>query len=430
MFLKPLDYNVQNSSYILIRNDLIEPFTTIKSTKIIGQYETFTLNNTSMILTNKNYVSEEEELIVVLLEKFFVDEDLQTLRLSFEDRTIRIVDEMENFKKSADFDDPFTDNEFPHQNLRTKRNLIYKDTKWCGPGNISTAGFDDLGPNKQLDSCCRDHDYCPINIPGFTKMFGIFNFRPYTLSHCECDRKFMDCLKQVNTFDSSFVGKLYFNFSNKKCFTLDNQTTTCATPGIVKFARRRRKKRTSNCAHGRNKTESIANVASLYMYKNRSNDLMAIFDFAYSEHLSNQSKNSVESEDDRSKRSLIYKDTKWCGPGNISTGYDDLGDNRALDYCCRDHDYCPISIPAMATKFGLRNTNLYTLSHCECDRKFMNCLRKVDTFDSNFVGMMYFNIANTQCFNFVNRTMCKLGEVFQNPISSKHFKKKYQKDKD
>jgi len=41
--------------------------------------------------------------------------------------------------------------------------------------------------------------------------------------------------------------------------------------------------------------------------------------------------------------SITVPGTKWCGPGNIATSYDDLGTEREVDMCCRapsDHPMC------------------------------------------------------------------------------------------
>lgn len=52
--------------------------------------------------------------------------------------------------------------------------------------------------------------------------------------------------------------------------------------------------------------------------------------------------------------------TKWCGSGNIAENYEDLGEERDTDSCCREHDYCPDYIEAKGTKHGLTNTASYT----------------------------------------------------------------------
>ena len=66
--------------------------------------------------------------------------------------------------------------------------LIFPGTKWCGKGDLATC-FEDLGDDKELDVCCRDHDCCPYVIPPFSSKFGVFNYRFHSLLHCECDQR-------------------------------------------------------------------------------------------------------------------------------------------------------------------------------------------------------------------------------------------------
>ncbi|GBM91805.1 hypothetical protein AVEN_194203-1 [Araneus ventricosus] len=57
--------------------------------------------------------------------------------------------------------------------------FIYPGTKWCGAGNISD-GYDDLGEEVEADMCCRDHDHCDDNIPGYDNRHGLDNNSPFT----------------------------------------------------------------------------------------------------------------------------------------------------------------------------------------------------------------------------------------------------------
>lgn len=77
-----------------------------------------------------------------------------------------------------------------HNNSRVKRDLIYPGTKWCGAGNTS-SNYDDLGDARDEDRCCRDHDFCAYTIEGFTRKWGYFNPRILSISHCDCDDKYV-----------------------------------------------------------------------------------------------------------------------------------------------------------------------------------------------------------------------------------------------
>ena len=53
-------------------------------------------------------------------------------------------------------------------------------TKWCGTGNAA-EDLEDLGPLKELDTCCLDHDLCPDDLePGQTR-HNITNETPFTM---------------------------------------------------------------------------------------------------------------------------------------------------------------------------------------------------------------------------------------------------------
>jgi len=95
---------------------------------------------------------------------------------------------------------------------------------------------------------------------------------------------------------------------------------------------------------------------------------------------------------------FIYPGTKWCGPGNIAKNYSDLGAYREEDICCREHDHCTRTIQTGQCFFNLCNTSPYTRSHCECDRKFQQCLNNVNTSTAHTLGVIFFNIVKVMCF--------------------------------
>ena len=71
--------------------------------------------------------------------------------------------------------------------------IILPGTNYCGPGGQQNKDDHPLYPG--TDKCCQQHDQCPEQIPRFTWKFELYNFGPYTLSLCDCDKKFLDCLK-------------------------------------------------------------------------------------------------------------------------------------------------------------------------------------------------------------------------------------------
>lgn len=94
----------------------------------------------------------------------------------------------------------------------------------------------------------------------------------------------------------------------------------------------------------------------------------------------------------------IYPGTLWCGDGTHAKNQNEVGLFRNTDICCKQHDECPAFIKAGNEFKGLRNTGSFTRSHCDCDLKFYNCLKRTDTIISNKIGYTYFNILRPQCF--------------------------------
>ncbi|GAB1599067.1 hypothetical protein Ahia01_000183900 [Argonauta hians] len=125
--------------------------------------------------------------------------------------------------KESNHHDQKTDKNVTHSRRRQRRHLnpvlMYPGTKWCGNGNTAEA-FDDLGSETEADYCCREHDYCPFTIESFSRRFNLFNYRLHTLSHCQCDRRFRNCLKKVSSNSSitHLIGRIYFDFLGSRCF--------------------------------------------------------------------------------------------------------------------------------------------------------------------------------------------------------------------
>ncbi|XP_046622896.1 uncharacterized protein LOC124306344 isoform X1 [Neodiprion virginianus] len=107
---------------------------------------------------------------------------------------------------------------------RGKRDLlIIPGTQWCGRGHRATK-YTNLGGFGSADACCRRHDTtCPFFIPAFQTKYDLFNWGISTLMHCACDERFRTCLKMAGTSSANFVGKLFFNVVQTKCFVLKPQ---------------------------------------------------------------------------------------------------------------------------------------------------------------------------------------------------------------
>ncbi|XP_030622631.1 group 3 secretory phospholipase A2 [Chanos chanos] len=103
--------------------------------------------------------------------------------------------------------------------VRQKRAWVFPGTLWCGRGS-SAKNYEQLGMFERADQCCREHDYCSSTIRSFSMNFGVFNPRPFTVSHCDCDHRFQQCLLDANDTVSNMVGYSFFNLLKIPCFDL------------------------------------------------------------------------------------------------------------------------------------------------------------------------------------------------------------------
>ncbi|XP_068430607.1 group 3 secretory phospholipase A2 isoform X2 [Clinocottus analis] len=108
----------------------------------------------------------------------------------------------------------------------------------------------------------------------------------------------------------------------------------------------------------------------------------------------------------RVKRGFIVPGTLWCGSGNKAPSYDDLGVFSDTDSCCREHDQCKHTIPSFHSQFGVFNSNIFTMSHCDCDNKFHSCLVAAQDSISEVVGYTFFNLLKMHCFELSHRLQC------------------------
>ncbi|XP_007952125.1 group 3 secretory phospholipase A2 [Orycteropus afer afer] len=133
---------------------------------------------------------------------------------------------------------------------RAKRGWTMPGTLWCGVGD-SARNFSELGEPwgpgvfQGPDLCCREHDRCPQNISPFQYNYGIRNYRFHTISHCDCDARFQQCLRNQRDSISDIVGVAFFNIMEIPCFVLERQEACvewywwggCRTYGSAPLAR-------------------------------------------------------------------------------------------------------------------------------------------------------------------------------------------------
>lgn len=94
--------------------------------------------------------------------------------------------------------------------------LNFLGTKWCGTGDIA-KNYHDLGSEANVDMCCRAHDLCPVKVRAYSRRYNITNGSLYTKSHCKCDDKLYDCLKNSSSQTAKLMGNVYFNLVQVPC---------------------------------------------------------------------------------------------------------------------------------------------------------------------------------------------------------------------
>ncbi|MEE6469113.1 hypothetical protein FKM82_008509 [Ascaphus truei] len=115
---------------------------------------------------------------------------------------------------------------------------------------------------------------------------------------------------------------------------------------------------------------------------------------------------STEQQLHRVKRGFTYPGTLWCGAGNNADTYEDLGEHKETDACCRVHDHCAHVIHPFTSNYGYRSFRWHTISHCQCDSQFKQCLRGVNDTTSRAVGQAFFNVIQVPCFDFTYKEQC------------------------
>lgn len=63
-----------------------------------------------------------------------------------------------------------------------------------------------------MDSCCREHDHCPVRLASKESAYGEVNSREFTTSWCQCDQRFKQCLDDSATDIGHKVWTLFAYF--------------------------------------------------------------------------------------------------------------------------------------------------------------------------------------------------------------------------
>lgn len=95
--------------------------------------------------------------------------------------------------------------------------------------------------------------------------------------------------------------------------------------------------------------------------------------------------------------------TLWCGIGNDAQNCTALGEKKDTDSCCRIHDMCPYKFNRHKREhngYEWSWRRLYTLTHCECDLMFRNCLAKEPISINSAKIWHSFKKLGVKCYSF------------------------------
>ncbi|XP_044131198.1 group 3 secretory phospholipase A2 [Bufo gargarizans] len=328
---------------------------------------------------------------------------------------------------------------------RYRRSWIMPGTLWCGAGSTA-ENFTSLGEFSRVDRCCREHDHCSPQIQAFEFQYGIRNYRLHTVSHCYCDQRFRQCLHALNDTVSTLVGIMFFNILEMPCFSLREEEQCvewhwwggCKKNGSVPKAELQKPEifnysefsRVDRCCREHNHcSPQIQAFEFQYGIKNDRFHTVSHCDcdqrFRQCLHALNDTMstlvgimffNILEMPCFSLREEEQCVEWHWWGgcKKNGSVPKAELQKPEIFNYsefsrvdrCCREHDHCSPQIQAFEFQYGIRNYRLHTVSHCDCDQRFRQCLHALNDTVSTLVGIMFFNILEMPCFSLREEEQC------------------------
>ncbi|KAL6465723.1 hypothetical protein MHYP_G00258560 [Metynnis hypsauchen] len=275
--------------------------------------------------------------------------------------------------------------------IRQKRAWIFPGTLWCGRG--STAGdYEQLGMFEPVDRCCREHDHCSSIIRPFTVNFGVLNPTPFTISHCDCDNRFKQCLLKVNDTVSNMVGYTFFNILKLRCFDLIQKSHCtqlnwfgmCTTVRIAPFA-------------------SLKNPTP-YNLTNANSGTNGISDSLHEYQVYSSAKGKEKSmKPKRRKQSNTTETLSFSWKETNSTSKEPTGSPLICD-AFRYLDDCKYRIGPMENIYGHCNMESTTIYHCDCIYRFTNNLKQLKK--SSILQFLLGKFVSLSCIEISNIKEC------------------------
>ncbi|XP_019498583.1 PREDICTED: group 3 secretory phospholipase A2 isoform X1 [Hipposideros armiger] len=268
---------------------------------------------------------------------------------------------------------------------RRKRGWTMPGTLWCGVGD-SARNSSELGVFQGPDLCCREHDLCPQSISPFQYNYGIRNYRFHTISHCDCDARFQQCLQNQRDSISNIVGVVFFNVLEIPCFVLEEQEACvswywwggCRTYGSIPLARLQPKTlyNASWSSLVIPLTPSPRNPASSKL-RQKQHPQKWLSQMKGSQHPSKANATALQVPVAFPRTDMVPTAQLEVTHPGLQGSQGDLKPQGAHQAChsFRHLDQCEHKIGPQETKFQLLNSAQEPLFHCNCTRRLAHFLR-------------------------------------------------------
>ncbi|XP_008839248.1 group 3 secretory phospholipase A2 isoform X2 [Nannospalax galili] len=292
---------------------------------------------------------------------------------------------------------------------RVKRGWTIPGTLWCGVGN-SAENASELGIFHGPDLCCREHDRCPQTISPLQHNYGIRNFRFHTISHCDCDTRFQQCLRSQHDSISDIVGVAFFNVLEIPCFVLKEQEACvswywwggCRTYGSVPLAHLQ--PRTYYNASWNSGATSLtpspqSPAPSKHPQKRRPQQTQA-------RPHSTTNATPFQAPTASFKPDVVPR----AQPGVPHSGYQDSLKLQGAHQVCRSFrhlDQCEYQIKPQETKFHLFNSAQESLFHCNCTHRLARFLK---LHSPPLGAKRLWELVSTTCFKLAPPLDCAEGK--------------------
>ncbi|XP_027980386.1 group 3 secretory phospholipase A2 [Eumetopias jubatus] len=301
---------------------------------------------------------------------------------------------------------------------RVKRGWTIPGTLWCGVGD-SAGNSSELGVFQGPDLCCREHDHCPQTISPFQYNYGIRNYRFHTISHCDCDARFQQCLQNQQDSISDIVGVAFFNVLEIPCFVLEEQEACvvwywwggCRTYGSTPLARLQSRRTFYNASWSSLATPMTPSLESPAPsrppQKQRPQKRLPQWKGSKHPHKTNTTALRVPMASTKPDMSpTAWLEVTHPGLQGPQNGLKPQDARRA----CRSFrrlDQCKQQIGPQETKFQLLNSAHEPLFHCNCTRRLARFLR----LHSSAAGTnMLWELLGMNCFKLAPPLDCAEGK--------------------